>query len=163
MDVLVVKQPANSISMAVFATYLPHHFLQHQQHQQLQETLQPSYSSSTTSTSIAIMQLSSIRNFTLAILAGSALALPARIEDTRSLANIEVSQSAVFARNLVSMEKLTSEQAKDVVEKRITVAIALLSVIGGKLFAGAAAAGIEVAKDALAPAAEDWKDFDEVS
>ena len=50
------------------------------------------------------MQISLIRNFTLAILAGSALALPARTEDTGSLANVEVSQSAVFARNLVSME-----------------------------------------------------------
>jgi len=57
------------------------------------------------------MQFSTIRNFTLAILAGSALALPVRTEDLWGLFNVEVSQSAVFARNLVSMEKLTSEQA----------------------------------------------------
>ena len=116
------------------------------------------------------MQFSTIRNFTLAVLAGSALALPAVTEDAGSVANVEVSQvnvevsqSTVFARNSVSMEKLSSEQAPAMLEKRIVPAIVLLKVIGGKLFAGAISAAIERAKDALAPSVEGWKDFDQVS
>jgi hypothetical protein len=109
------------------------------------------------------MQFSSIYGFTLAILMGSTMALPAPTEDTRSLANVEVSQSAVFTRNSVWMEKIRSEQNPTMLEKRGPIAIALIQIIGGKLLAGAMSAGIERAKDALAPSADGWKDFDEVS
>ncbi|EMD58575.1 hypothetical protein COCSADRAFT_41692 [Bipolaris sorokiniana ND90Pr] len=93
------------------------------------------------------MQFSTIRNFTLAVLAGSALALPAVTEDAGSVANVEVSQVNV--------------EAPAMLEKRIVPAIVLLKVIGGKLFAGAISAAIERAKDALAPSVEGWKDFDQ--
>ncbi|KAJ6192474.1 hypothetical protein J3E72DRAFT_273229 [Bipolaris maydis] len=134
-----------------------HHFAQYLQHQQSQEPLQPSQSYFSASTFIAIMQFSLIRNLTLAVLAGSAVALPAITQDAGSLANVEATQTDVEYR----LEKLSSKQAPVMLEKRIIPAIALLQVIGGKLFAGVMSAAIERAKDALAPSADDWKNFDE--
>lgn len=110
------------------------------------------------------MQFSSICSFALVVLATSALAVPAHTENTESLANVEVSEFAVFPGNSVSMKKLRSQQAPAMLEKRLgPIAILLINVIGGKLFAGAMSAGIEVAKDALAPSANDFKDFNQVS
>ncbi|KAF5849157.1 hypothetical protein GGP41_006029 [Bipolaris sorokiniana] len=100
------------------------------------------------------MQFSTIRNFTLAVLAGSALALPAVTEDAGSVANVEVSQVNVEVSQV-------NVEAPAMLEKRIVPAIVLLKVIGGKLFAGAISAAIERAKDALAPSVEGWKDFDQ--
>ena len=109
------------------------------------------------------MQFSLIRSLTLAVLAGSALALPAPIEDTTSLANVEVSLSAILAGNSLRMEKLRSEQTSGMVEKRSPVAIALISIIGGKLLSGAMSLGIERAKAALVPDEDTWKTFEDVS
>lgn len=142
-----------------------HHFPQHQQHPQPQETLQASHSYFSTSYSTTIMQFSSIRNFALVVLAGSALALPATTQDTGSPAKAGVSRSAVFAGNSLSMEKLRNEQAQPKTGDAVSIiAITLGKVIGSQLFAGAMKAGIEALEHKISPEeADKWLGFDEVS
>ncbi|XP_014554202.1 hypothetical protein COCVIDRAFT_105575 [Bipolaris victoriae FI3] len=87
------------------------------------------------------MQFSTIRNFSFALLAASALAIPTPTENTGVVANVE---------------------APAVLEKRFgPITILLINVIGGKLLAGAISAGIERTKEAIAPSSDTYKTFED--
>ncbi|USW50254.1 hypothetical protein Slin15195_G035730 [Septoria linicola] len=85
-------------------------------------------------------------------------------EDTVSQENVSSSENVGAPENGASSAErgVIARSAEAGLEKRVGgVAILLIKVIGGQLFAGAAKAGIDIAKAKLEPDGSQFKDFEE--
>jgi hypothetical protein len=106
--------------------------------------------------------LLSILTLTTSTMAAPQAALEPALAPETLVARSEVSETEIVWLGL--QERSSWRYRQGALEKRLApVAIALISVIGGKLFAGAATAGVEVAKSYFErPDLDDFKDFGEV-